>query len=141
MMAGDALLLGDARTAERIRPAPDPGWVLRATLQRRQPGGHSGNLAAKTSSFDAHCSIDVSPLRGTGLEETKTYLTQHNSDTASAALDYLIQCQEMQSRAQPMTVCRSQEAAEGFVSGETERPGYAPSLLTSAIQLPSGSAT
>ena len=48
---------------------------------------------AKTSSFDAHCSIDVQLLCSPGLEETKTYLAQDGSEPATAALDYLIRCQ------------------------------------------------
>jgi hypothetical protein len=48
---------------------------------------------AKTSSFDAHCSIDVQLLCGAGLEETKAHLSAENSDDASAALDYLLRCE------------------------------------------------
>jgi hypothetical protein len=48
---------------------------------------------AKTSSWDAHCSIDVQLLCGAGLAETKAYLLTEGSRSASAALDYLLQCE------------------------------------------------
>jgi hypothetical protein len=48
---------------------------------------------AKTSSWDARCSIDVQLLCGAGLEETKAYLATEGSEGASAALDYLIACE------------------------------------------------
>ncbi|MEV0971745.1 hypothetical protein [Microtetraspora glauca] len=48
---------------------------------------------AKTSSFDAQCSIDVQLLCGAGLEETKAHLSAANSGDASAALDYLLECE------------------------------------------------
>lgn len=48
---------------------------------------------AKESSWDAHCSIDVQLLCGAGLEATKEYLAAEGSHSASAALDYLRQCE------------------------------------------------
>jgi hypothetical protein len=48
---------------------------------------------AKASSWDAHCSIDVQLLCGAGLGETKAYLVTERSESASAALDYLLQCE------------------------------------------------
>jgi hypothetical protein len=49
--------------------------------------------AAKESSWDAHCSIDVQLLCGAGLEETAAYLTADGSPAAAAALEYLRQCE------------------------------------------------
>ncbi|HEY4464523.1 MAG TPA: hypothetical protein VGN41_17785 [Streptosporangiaceae bacterium] len=48
---------------------------------------------AKSSSWDAHCSIDVQLLCGAGLAETKAYLVTGGSESALAALDYLLQCE------------------------------------------------
>jgi hypothetical protein len=48
---------------------------------------------AKESSWDAHCSIDVQLLCGGGLEATMAYLTAYGSPAASAALEYLHQCE------------------------------------------------
>jgi hypothetical protein len=48
---------------------------------------------AKESGWDAHCSIDVQLLCGAGLEATKEYLAIEGSHIASAALDYLLQCE------------------------------------------------
>jgi hypothetical protein len=48
---------------------------------------------AKESSWDAHCSIDIQLLCGGGLQETIAYLTAEASPAASAALDYLRQCE------------------------------------------------
>jgi len=62
---------------------------------------NAGNLddvlaiwAAKESSWDAHCAIDVQLLCGAGLEATKAYLAAQNSDSAAAALAYLLRCEE-----------------------------------------------
>jgi hypothetical protein len=49
---------------------------------------------AKETSFDTHCSIDVQLLCGAGLETTKDYLAAEDSEDASAALAYLLQCEE-----------------------------------------------
>lgn len=48
---------------------------------------------AKESGFDAHCSIDVQLLCGTGLEATKAHLTADGSDDATKALTYLLECE------------------------------------------------
>jgi hypothetical protein len=48
---------------------------------------------AKESSWDAHCSIDVQLLCGAGLEMTREYLAAEGSHNASAALNYLRQCE------------------------------------------------
>lgn len=50
--------------------------------------------AAKRASFDAMCSLDVQLLCGQGLEETKTFLQNDDSDDAADALDYLVACEE-----------------------------------------------
>ena len=50
--------------------------------------------AARESSFDAHCSIDVQLLCGAGLQATIAYLAAERSPVASAALDYLRRCEE-----------------------------------------------
>jgi hypothetical protein len=49
---------------------------------------------AKGSSFDAMCSIDVQLLCGSGLRETKAYLSEETSADAQAALVYLAECEE-----------------------------------------------
>jgi hypothetical protein len=46
--------------------------------------------AAKESSFDAHCSIDVQLLCGAGLAETKAFLQAAN---ATGVLQYLAECE------------------------------------------------
>ena len=48
---------------------------------------------AKRSSVDASIAIDVQLLCGAGLDETKAYLRAQNSDIASAALRYLLECE------------------------------------------------
>lgn len=45
---------------------------------------------AKTSSWDAHCSIDVQLLSGAGLAETKAFLSAQHSEEARAALQWLL---------------------------------------------------
>jgi hypothetical protein len=47
--------------------------------------------AAKESSWDTHSSIDVQLLCGAGLDETKQYLAAQDSESAAAALAYLLQ--------------------------------------------------
>lgn len=44
---------------------------------------------AKSSSWDAFCSIDVQLLCGGGLAETTVYLLTEGSDDAAQALDHL----------------------------------------------------
>jgi hypothetical protein len=48
---------------------------------------------ARESSWDAHCSIDIQLLCGVGLEQAKHHLRADGSQTASDALDYLLQCE------------------------------------------------
>jgi len=48
---------------------------------------------AKSSSWDASCSIDVWLLCGRGLAETKAYLSMEGSDEAARALDHICQCE------------------------------------------------
>jgi hypothetical protein len=48
---------------------------------------------AKTSSWDAHCSIDVQLLCGAGLAETKAFLSAQHSEEARAALQWLLDCE------------------------------------------------
>lgn len=56
-------------------------------------GDVSAIWEAKTSSWDADCSIDVQLLCGAGLEETKMYLAAQGSEAASATLDHLLACE------------------------------------------------
>jgi hypothetical protein len=62
---------------------------------------HAGDLydvlaiwRAKTSSWDAHCSIDVQLLCGAGLPETQTHLAADGSPDVANALGYLNECVE-----------------------------------------------
>ena len=48
---------------------------------------------AKQSSFDAYCGLDGQFLCGAGLAATKEYLAKSKSQSASAALEYLIECE------------------------------------------------
>jgi hypothetical protein len=48
---------------------------------------------AKESSFDAHCGLDVQFLCGAGLDVTKDYLAKSKAESASAALEYLTECE------------------------------------------------
>lgn len=48
---------------------------------------------AKSSSWDAFCSIDVQMLCGGGLAETKAYLATETAETAAEALDHLLRCE------------------------------------------------
>ena len=50
--------------------------------------------AAKNSSFDAGCGLDLQFLCGAGLEKTKEYLAASNADTASKALQRLHDCEQ-----------------------------------------------
>lgn len=49
---------------------------------------------AKQSSFDAGCGLDVQFLCGAGLAETKAYLAKSSNPSASAALEYLTECEQ-----------------------------------------------
>lgn len=49
---------------------------------------------AKQSSFDAGCGIDIQFICGAGLEATKEHLKRSSNQPASAALDYLIECEQ-----------------------------------------------
>jgi len=49
---------------------------------------------AKDTSFDAMCAIDVQLLCGSGLQQTKAYLSEQASADAQAALVYLAKCEE-----------------------------------------------
>jgi hypothetical protein len=49
---------------------------------------------AKEASFDAACYIDVQLLCGSGLHQTKTYLSEQATPEAHAALSYLTECEE-----------------------------------------------
>lgn len=48
---------------------------------------------AKSSSLDAHCSIDVQLLCGAGLAETKAFLAAERFEVASEALNYICECE------------------------------------------------
>ncbi|MBO9555112.1 hypothetical protein [Cellulomonas sp.] len=47
---------------------------------------------AKESGFDAHCSIDVQLLCGTGLDATRRHLAAVPGEVAQQALTYLEEC-------------------------------------------------
>ncbi len=47
---------------------------------------------AKESGFDAHCSIDVQLLCGTGLDATRRHLAAVPDEVARQALEYLETC-------------------------------------------------
>jgi hypothetical protein len=49
---------------------------------------------AKESTWDNHCSIDVQLLCGAGISATKTFLATSKADTAQAALQYIIECEQ-----------------------------------------------
>ena len=49
---------------------------------------------AKQSSFDAGCGLDVQFLCGAGLAATKEYLARSSAPSASAALEYLTECEQ-----------------------------------------------
>jgi hypothetical protein len=49
---------------------------------------------AKQSSFDAGCGLDVQFLCGAGLAATKEYLAKSSTQSASAALKYLTECEQ-----------------------------------------------
>lgn len=48
---------------------------------------------AKSSNFDAHCSVDVQLLCGAGLEQTKAYLSSSRDEEATLALEYLAEAE------------------------------------------------
>jgi hypothetical protein len=48
---------------------------------------------AKQSSFDAGCGLDVQLLCGAGLAATKVWLAKSSTQSASAALKYLTECE------------------------------------------------
>jgi len=48
---------------------------------------------AKTSGFDLGTYLDVQLLCGPGLEKTKQFLAEHNSDEAKLALNYIQECE------------------------------------------------
>ena len=48
--------------------------------------------AAKQSSFDAACSVDVQLLCGRGLDATRAHLAALHGEAARQALDYLDEC-------------------------------------------------
>ncbi|WP_425395284.1 hypothetical protein [Aeoliella sp.] len=50
--------------------------------------------SAKQSCFDLGSLIDVQLMCGAGLDETKEYLTEQESEPARIALDYLRACEE-----------------------------------------------
>jgi hypothetical protein len=49
---------------------------------------------AKKSSFDASCGMDVQFLCGAGLDATKQFLAKSSVQAASAALQYLTECEK-----------------------------------------------
>jgi hypothetical protein len=49
---------------------------------------------AKQSSFDAQCGLDVQFLCGAGLAATKAFLAGSAAPSASAALEYLAECEQ-----------------------------------------------
>ena len=49
---------------------------------------------AKNSGFDLGCYLDVHLLCGRGLERTKQFLTNHNSEESLAALSYIEACEK-----------------------------------------------
>jgi hypothetical protein len=48
---------------------------------------------AKTSSFDANCSIEVHLLCGAGLDATKQYLSQQDTADSEKALAHISRCE------------------------------------------------
>lgn len=49
---------------------------------------------AKSASFDAAASIDVQLLCGPGLDETKAFLSSHDSPEATMALLRILECED-----------------------------------------------
>ena len=49
---------------------------------------------AKRSSFDAGCGLDVQFICGAGLAATKEYLANSDAPSASAALEYVMKCEQ-----------------------------------------------
>ncbi|MDB6024422.1 MAG: hypothetical protein JWM68_645 [Verrucomicrobiales bacterium] len=49
---------------------------------------------AKQSSFDAGCGLDVQFLCGAGLAATREFLASSSVPSASAALEYLTECEQ-----------------------------------------------
>lgn len=49
---------------------------------------------AKQSSFDAGCGLDVQFLCGAGLPATREFLAKSSDPSASAALQYLTECEQ-----------------------------------------------
>lgn len=49
---------------------------------------------AKQSSMDAGCSLDVQFLCGAGLPATREFLARSSAPTATAALEYLSECEQ-----------------------------------------------
>jgi hypothetical protein len=49
---------------------------------------------AKTASMDADCSIDIQLLCGAGLDETKAFLANIHSSSATSALNRIRLCEE-----------------------------------------------
>ncbi|WP_433179322.1 hypothetical protein [Actinoallomurus sp. CA-150999] len=90
-------LLKTHATLERQRQGDGDTELMKLSCVQLFMVGDLGDVLtiwqAKTSGWDAHCSIDVQLLCGAGLEETKAYLAAMDPGDASAALDHLTACE------------------------------------------------
>jgi len=99
--AEDLERVRDLLAVETERERQSQGWgdteaMKLCCVQLFNAGTVSDVLAiwrAKSSSWDASCSIEVQLLCGRGLAVTKAYLSTEGSDDAARALDHILRCE------------------------------------------------
>jgi hypothetical protein len=92
-----ALLTAQTELERRSQGSGDTEVMKLCCVQLFNAGAVSDVLTiwrAKTSSWDASCSIDVQLLCGGGLAETKAYLAFEGSEDAARALDHIGRAEE-----------------------------------------------
>lgn len=90
------LLMAESERERRTQGSGDTEAMQLCCVQLFNVGVMSDLLTiwgAKTSSWDAFCSIDVQLLCGAGLAETKAYLAAEGSEQAADALDHIHGCE------------------------------------------------
>ncbi|MCQ4083986.1 hypothetical protein NGB36_26215 [Streptomyces sp. RB6PN25] len=116
------LLDAETRKERRQQGLGDTELMRLSCFQLFNTGALSDVLTiwrAKTSSWDADCSIDVQLLCGAGLAGTKAFLCRHPaSEQAQAALQRLLGCEAAGDFEGFSVVRRAAEYATYYVDGD-----------------------
>jgi len=91
------MLIEEARKESQSQGQSDTELMKLCCVQLFSRGSAEDSLLiwqAKTASMDADCSIDIQLMCGAGLDETKAFLANIHSQSATSALNRIRLCEE-----------------------------------------------